>query len=53
MDWDGRKDEFDKEWIDDLLGIIDEYVEENSVTVAITEFGLMRWEPGADRFMDD
>jgi hypothetical protein len=53
VDWDGRKDEFDKEWIDDLLGIIDEYVEGNSVPVAITEFGLIRWEPGADRFMDD
>ena len=52
-DWDGEKDRVNKEWIDDLLGIIDDYVESYRVPVAVTEFGLMRWQPGADLFMDD
>jgi hypothetical protein len=52
-DWDGEKDQVNKEWIDDLLGIIDSYIEKYEVPVTITEFGLMRWEPGASRFIDD
>jgi hypothetical protein len=52
-DWDDKEDQVNKEWIDDLFRIIDGYVDKFRVPVAVTEFGLMRWQPGADLFMDD
>jgi hypothetical protein len=53
LDWDRNKDNFNKEWIDALFIDIDEFIVKYRVPVAITEFGLMRWEPGAARFMED
>jgi hypothetical protein len=53
LDWDRNKDNFNKEWIDALFSQIDKFSEKYRVQVAITEFGLMRWELGAARFMDD
>jgi len=52
-DWDGEPDQVNRAWLDDLLTTIDDFAAEHSVPVAINEFGLMRWEPGADLFMDD
>jgi hypothetical protein len=53
LDWDRDKDNFNGEWIDALFIEIDEFIEKYHVPVAIAEFGLMRWEPGAARFMND
>ena len=53
VDWDGEDEQFDRAWMEDLLSTIDTFITTHSVPVAVNEFGLMRWEPGADRFMDD
>jgi hypothetical protein len=45
--------EFDKTWLDDLLSTIDDFKATHGVPTAVNEFGVMRWEPGADEFMDD
>jgi len=52
-DWDGEPDRVDRAWLDDLLTTVDDFVAAHSAPVAVNEFGLMRWEPGADAFMDD
>lgn len=50
---DGAIREFNKTWIDDLLGSIDSFRGKYQVPVAVTEYGVERWEPGGDRFLDD
>jgi len=52
-DWDGVADQVNRAWLDDLLTTIDTFVATHSVPVVVNEFGVMRWEPGADDFMDD
>jgi len=44
---------FNRTWLDDLLSTVDDFATTYSVPVAVNEFGVMRWEPGADDFMDD
>ena len=53
IDWDEEKDNFNKNWIDNTLGKIDKFKLKNSKPVAITEFGLIRYEPGSVEFMKD
>jgi len=52
-DWDGEEESFNRAWLDDLLSTIDAFQAAHSVPVAVNEFGVMRWEPGAADFMDD
>ena len=52
-DWDGQADDVNYAWLDGLLSTIDDFVATHNVPVAVNEFGLMRWEPGAADFMDD
>lgn len=52
-DWDGEGDRVDRAWLDDLLAAIDEFKAEHKVPVAVNEFGVVRWVPGAPQFMDD
>jgi len=52
-DWDGQDDQVDRTWLDDLLSTIDDFTATHGVPVAVNEFGVMRWEPGAAEFMDD
>ena len=52
-DDDGTVDGFNRIWLDNLLGTVDRFVATHGVPVAVNEFGLMRWEPGAAEFMDD
>lgn len=52
-DWDGEDDRFDQAWLEDLLSAADEFVATHGVPVAVNEFGVARWAPGAARFMDD
>lgn len=52
-DGDGVDDQFNRTWLDNLLTTVDTFVSTHSVPVAVNEFGVMRWEPGAAEFMDD
>ena len=52
-DWDGEDDRFDRAWLGKLMETVDTFVAAHSVPVAVNEFGVMRWEPGAAAFMDD
>jgi cysteinyl-tRNA synthetase len=52
-DWDGEDDRFDRDWLVDLLSTVDSFVDEHGVPVAVDEFGINRWVPGAAEFMDD
>ncbi len=45
--------DFNKSWIDNLLGTVDLFRTKYGVPVAVTEYGAQRWEPGVDRFLDD
>lgn len=52
-DWDGEDDNVNRAWLDNLLSTIDTFTATHGVPVAVNEFGVVRWEPGADDFMDD
>jgi len=52
-DWDGVDDQFNRAWLEDLLSTIDTFTVTHGVPVAVNEFGLCRWEPGAADFMQD
>jgi cysteinyl-tRNA synthetase len=54
LDWDGDFDDWlDSVWLDDLLATVDDFATTNGVPVAVNEFGVVRWVPGAAEFMDD
>jgi hypothetical protein len=53
VDWDGEKEELDRTYLEELFRIIDEYIAVNQVTLAVNEFGVVRWVPGAAAFMKD
>ena len=53
VDRDGQKEQFNRTWLEDLLGIIDEFTARHHVPVAVNEFGVSRWVPGAAEFIDD
>ncbi|PKO23445.1 MAG: hypothetical protein CVU38_04005 [Chloroflexi bacterium HGW-Chloroflexi-1] len=44
---------FNRTWLDDLLSTVDTFAATHGVPVAVNEFGVVRWVPGADEFMDD
>jgi len=52
-DWDGEDDQFNRAWLENLLSTVDTFTATHGVPVAVNEFGVMRWEPGAAGFMDD
>jgi hypothetical protein len=52
-DWDGEDDQFDKGWLENLLSTVDDFASTHGVPVAVNEFGVVRWVPGAAGFMDD
>ena len=51
--WDGDDDQFNRAWLENLLSTIDIFTATHGVPVAVNEFGVVRWEPGAADFMDD
>lgn len=53
IDWDGRKELIDRDWLEDFLSAIETFSTTKRVPVAINEFGVNRWVPGAAEFMDD
>ena len=53
LNWDGNPDVFDRQWLDEQFSIIDDFEQEHGVSVAVNEFGVKRWVPGAADFMAD
>lgn len=53
LDDDGEDEVFDKAWLEDYLGAADEFSRVHGVPIAVTEFGMVRWAPGAAAFMED
>jgi hypothetical protein len=54
LDWDGDYDDWlDRAWLEDLLATVDDFAATHGVPVAVNEFGVIRWVPGAAEFMDD
>jgi len=52
-DWDGVDDQFDRTWLDSLLSTVDAFMATHDAPVAVNEFGVVRWVPGAADFTDD
>jgi len=52
-DWDGTKEDFDREWIDAFMGTVRRYRSDHGVEVAVNEFGVVRWVPGGAAFLTD
>ncbi len=49
VDWDSSDDTFNKTWLNDLLTTADAL----GLTIAVNEFGVIRWIPNASDFMAD
>src|SRR3989337_1081955 len=52
-DGNGSTDKFDRVWLENLLTPIEKFRISNNARLAVTEFGVMRWQPGAASFMAD
>jgi cysteinyl-tRNA synthetase len=53
LDYDGEDDPFNRAWLDAFLSPIDEFKARYGVPVAVDEYGVNRWVPGAAAFMND
>ncbi|GAB4503525.1 MAG: hypothetical protein Fur0043_05170 [Anaerolineales bacterium] len=53
LDWDGQPDAFDRAWLQGYLSTLSDFQREHGVPVAVNEFGVLRWVPGAADFMHD
>jgi hypothetical protein len=53
LNWDDAPDVFDRAWLDGYLSIIDDFKARYGVPVAVNEYGVQRWSPGAADFMRD
>lgn len=52
-DYDGDKDYVDKNWLQNLLAIVDDFKSNHNVVVSCNEYGVVRWVKGAATYMDD
>lgn len=53
VDWDDQPETFNRTWLEGRLSIIDTFVAQHGVPVAVNEFGAVRWTPNVHTFMDD
>ncbi len=54
LDWDGEDDIFDRAWLEgEVFAVLEDFAVQHQTPVAVNEFGLVRWVPGAAEFMDD
>lgn len=51
LNWDGEPDQFNRDWLVNFLSTLAGFQQEHGAPVAINEFGVMRWQPGAADFM--
>jgi hypothetical protein len=52
-DYDRQEEHFDASWLESFLSPVQEFKREHEVPVAVTEYGLVRWAPGAREFLHD
>lgn len=52
-DWDGQPDAFNRGWLENLLSTTSAFSQAHGVPVAVNEFGVVRWVPGAAAYMDN
>lgn len=53
LNFDGIPDPFNRDWMNRYFSIIDKFKQIHHAHVASNEYGVMRWEPGAARFIND
>lgn len=53
LDWDGEVDDLDRDWLIGLLSPVSEFRSTYGVPVAVNEYGVMRFEPGAAEYLSD
>ncbi|MBW2965312.1 glycoside hydrolase family 5 protein [Candidatus Woesearchaeota archaeon] len=53
LDWDGEDDDFNRAWLEEYLSPIADFKARTGAPVAVTEYGIIRWEPGAAQFVSD
>src|SRR5574341_363151 len=54
LNWDGEPDAFDAGWLESVLTPVDEFRSmHGDAPVAVNEYGVQRFEPGAAEYMDD
>ncbi len=53
LDWDDIPDTFDRAWLDGYLSVIDNFQDRHGAPVAVNEYGVVRWAPGAADFLRD
>ncbi|MBN1267348.1 MAG: cellulase family glycosylhydrolase [Anaerolineales bacterium] len=51
-DWDGQADPFNRGWFDKLLAPLDQFKNESGLPMAVNEYGVQRWTPGAADFLE-
>ena len=52
-DYDGSADVFDQAWLEDWLAIGGDFTSQHGAPLAVNEYGVTRWAPGAAAFMRD
>lgn len=52
-DYDGSSDQVNKKWLEKLLSTVKNFKDKHQVMVGINEYGLVRWAPNGDQFLDD
>ncbi len=53
LDYDGAGEAFDRAWLEGRLATVEAFVQAYGVPVAVNEFGLVRWAPGAAAYLHD
>jgi hypothetical protein len=53
LDWDGMPDKFDRDWLVHYLDAVNDFRKERGAIVAVNEYGIVRWVPGAAEYLDD
>lgn len=51
--WDTVPDNFDNKWLEDYLQPIKKFYEKYKIPLAVLEFGVVRWAPGAETYLHD
>src|SRR5574341_1790109 len=53
LNWDGQIDSLDRDWLESLLSPVTEFRSTHGRPVAVNEYGVMRFEPGAAEYLND
>jgi hypothetical protein len=51
--WDDDPDRFDREWLLNWLAPVVDFQQRTDAPIAVNEFGVVRWAPGAADFLSD